>query len=625
MQDSDRRPANTSRRLWLLALPSMVAVLALLRFYPLAQMNLAGALVVTVLLAWLIYHFNAPLRFIRRHALLSHVTAEQSLIRRWLWNSFLLKFTLALSALVLALLVLTLVAGFSMAEWWLMLAGVPLYAALFRLAQTLVGTQSSDQYQFPYTVRITHWLLVAVMAVAMVVLNLVWADVADTRQLLLSDVTQQAFAAGADSAAMTEIGWLLGISAALNDATWHLMQVAAASESAGSGLKILAWISFLTFNAVKAGVLWTVCGGVLILVDGQLRNRVAMLGQSRFGRAFSVSMLILFGMYLLLTQVNIGQYLDGPAVTARERLARVAASVTLSDPCRNNAITEQQNLLAVSGQALTAEQEQARQQMLTQITRHVDAAYVNAGAGVDAFLDWNFSLRGQYAQLAYMGASAVGETTFSGFIADKMDELVGAQLNPQIREAEQVLQVEYQNQAQQLLSRQAALVEQLAGSVDCLELPASTLSLQEHMHKSPVGAGSGAGILVARASMRMGTRVVGKTASRRVVSGAFGRLSGRLVTSSAAGASGAFCGPLVLVCAPLLAAGAWIATDLAINEVDQAINREDMRQDMLAVLDEDRQRLESLLVQHYSSALMQLTADVEAYQQQRFSIIRDGI
>jgi hypothetical protein len=178
---------------------------------------------------------------------------------------------------------------------------------------------------------------------------------------------------------------------------------------------------------------------------------------------------------------------------------------------------------------------------------------------------------------------------------------------------------------QNLYAQQATVLESLAGSASCLNLAPPGLSLNEYMSKSPVGAGSGAGILAARASMRVGSRVVSRTASRRVVSSAFARLTGRAATSAAAGSTGVLCGPLVWVCAPALAAGAWVATDLAINEIDQAMNREDMRQDMLAVLNEEREQLRQQLVDHYALALGQVADEIERYQDQRFNILRDGV
>lgn len=607
-----------SARIWWYAVPGMIVALALLRFYPLAQMNYSGLLVVILLLGWLAYHYFAPLQFITRHALLSHVTADNSVMRRLLWNSFFLKFRLALSALVVALLVLSLTAELPLIEWGVLLASVPVFVMFAWFAQRMAGSETSERYHFPFSMRIAHWMTLLLITVVLVVVKLFWSDVADTRQLSLLQVMQQAFDNRVADAAIREVGWLLGANAAVNDGSWHLMQTASGSVDSPVGIKLAAWAAFLFFNALKIGMVWIVLGGVVLLVAEHAGSKKSILGGNAFSRSFSLSMLILFVFYLLLTQVNVGRYL--PASVDVSFLP-----VRLPDPCENQMVIEQQELRQQSRQALSQQQADILARFEARIDQQLDVAFQQAEPGIERFLDWNFSLRGQYAQLMYMGASAIGESTFSDYVAGKMDEHVGDKLAPMITSMDEELSAEFMGEMQNLYAQQAAVLESLAGSASCLNLAPPGLSLNEYMSKSPVGAGSGAGILAARASMRVGSRVVSRTASRRVVSSAFARLTGRAATSAAAGSTGVLCGPLFWVCAPALAAGAWVATDLAINEIDQAMNREDMRQDMLAVLNDEREQLRQQLVDHYALALTQVADEIERYQDQRFNILRDGV
>jgi hypothetical protein len=611
-------PQAGSTRVWWYAMPGMFAVLALLRFYPLAQMNYSGLLVVVLVLGWLAYHYFAPLQFITRHALLSHVTADDSVMRRLLWNSFFLKFKLALSSLLVALLVLSLTSELPLIEWLVLLVSVPVFMMLVWLAQRMSGSESNQRYHFPFSMRIAHWMTLLLITMVLVAVKLFWSDVADTRLLSLQEVMQQAFDNRVADAALREVGWLLGVNAAVNDGSWHLMQTASGSVDSPVGIKLAAWTAFLFFNALKIGMVWIVLGGVVLLVAEHAGSKKSILGGNAFSRSFSLSMLILFVFYLLLTQVNVGRFL--PASVDVSFLP-----VRLPDPCENQMMIERQELRQQSRQALSQQQADILARFEARINQKLDVAFQQAEPGVDRFLDWNFSLRGQYAQLMYMGASAIGEITFSDYVAGKMDEHVGDRLAPMIGAMDEELGAEFMGEMQNLYAQQAAVLESLAGSASCLNLAPPGLSLNEYMSKSPVGAGSGAGILAARASMRVGSRVVSRTASRRVVSSAFARLTGRAATSAAAGSTGVLCGPLVWVCAPALAAGAWVATDLAINEIDQAMNREDMRQDMLAVLNEERVQLRQQLVDHYALALGQVADEIERYQDQRFNILRDGV
>lgn len=604
----------------LLLLAALWAVLAVARFYPLAQMNYSGLIVVVVLLGWLAYQFLAPLRLVRRRALLDHLTTSDSALRRWFWNSTLSKILWSVQALVTALLVLVLTARISGPEWAVMFVGALLYPWLLPWTARFAERQVKPEYWRTFQVRAAYWTILVPVISGVVAVQWVWADVADTRSLPLVSVASQAFRTSMEAAALPFTGWLLGLSAALDQAVWHLMQLASSAPEASAGLKVAAWLVFLLINALKVAVLWVVLSGVshLLLVSGEGGSGGALLGDSRFARSFNISMLGLFAGYLMLTQINVGSLL----MPVRERVVSPLAQL---DPCRNRTTTEQQQILMASQQALTSQQQALVRHMEASLDERLDVVFALAENGVDNFLNWNFSLRGQYTQLLFMGASAIGEQSFAEYVSGRMDDFVAERTAPELADMYSQLQEEFEQDAQALYLSQAAHLENLINEASCLELPAPQIALAEFANKSAVGAGSGAGLLVARASMRVGSRAVGRSASSRVLSATFARLSSRVGASAAAGTAGTVCGPFVVVCAPVLAAGTWLATDLVINEVDEAWNRERMRQDMLAVLEEEQSQWKQNLTDQYGMMLAQVAADLEAYQTQRFNIQRDGL
>lgn len=604
----------------LLLLAGLWIVLAIARFYPLSQMNYSGLIVVVVLLGWLAYQFLAPLRLLRRRALLDHLTTSDSALRRWFWNSALSKIFWSMQALVTALLVLLLTARMSGPQWWVMFAGAFLYPWLQPWAARFAERQVKPEYQLTVQLRAAYWMILTPVIIALVAVQWIWTDVADTRSLPLLSVISQAFQTSMEAAAVPFTGWLLGLSAALDQGVWHLMQLASSAPEASAGLKAAAWLVFLLINALKAAMLWAVLSGVahLLLPSAQHKSGRALLGDSRFARSFNISMLGLFAGYLALTQVNVGSLL----LPVRERVASPLAQL---DPCRSRAPIEQQQILVASQHALTSQQQALVHRMEASIDQRLETVFTLAEAGVDKFLDWNFSLRGQYTQLMFMGASAVGEQSFAEYVSSRMDDFVAQSAAPGLAEMYSQLQAEFEQDAQTLYLSQAAQLEHLISEASCLELPAPQIALAEFANKSAVGAGSGAGVLAARAGMRVGSRAVGRSASSRVLSATFARFSSRLGASAMAGTTGTLCGPFVVVCAPVLAAGTWLATDLAINKVDDARNRERMRQDMLDVLAEEKSQWKRALTDQYGIMLAQVAADLEAYQMQRFNIQRDGL
>lgn len=621
-----RADAALAVKTGLYALAGCLLVLGVIRYYPLAAMNISGLLVVVLVLSWLAFQYLSRVNLMRRHAFLSHVTSESSRFRRLFWDSFLQRLLLMFVALASAVIALTMTSELTDLEWSVIIGSLPLFLLFYWLSYRLFAAELTAQYRLPVLLRISHRCTLAVSTVVLVLLQFYVADVPDTRHLTLPAVLQSAYQSQAGQAALAPVGMLLGVNAALNDGMWHLMQMASDSEALLAPVKLGVWLAFLLVNALKLGAIWLLLLGLTTLVAGQQATNQATLGASPFSRFFSIAMIVMLLIYLLLTQVNIGSWLAPQRVAdTASPLLPPAAPV---DPCANVSAQQQQQqqqALATQAQQVLTQQQQA---MLIRINNEIDTrvgqAFVPAAAGVERFLDWNFSLRGQYTQLAFMGRSAVAETTFADYIGDQIDDFVGSTVAPGMADIGDALASSFDAQVRQIYQVQDALMTQLMATADCLTLPQPTLALGDYMDKSLVGAGSGAGIIAARASMRMGSRVVSRTATKRVISGGFARLTGRLATSAAAGSAGALCGPFVFICAPALAAATWVGTDLLINEVDESLNREQMRADMMAVLAEDEAAIKAALKEAYARAAQQMFADLENYQQRRFNINRDA-
>ena len=618
-------------RTGLYTLAGALLILGVIRYYPLAAMNVSGLLVVVLVFSWLAFQYLSQINLMRRHAFLSHVTSEGGRLRRMFWDSLLLRALWVCLALVSAIIALIMSSELTDLEWWVIVGSLPLFLIFYWLCFRLFASELAPQYRLPVLLRFSHRCTLTVSALMLVGLQFYVADVPDTRHLDLLSVLQSGYQQQVGQAALAPVGALLGVNAAMNDGMWHLMQIASDNNALLTPVKLGVWLVFLLVNAVKLGAIWVILLGLTTLVAGrQMAGSVALdspaLGASPFSRYFSITMIVLLLFYLAMTQLNIGSYFAPNAMPDSAANAPIATGPL--NPCVNVSAGQQQHqrqaLANRAQQALTAQQQVMLTQVNSEIDRRVAQAFAPAAAGVEEFLDWNFSLRGQYTQLAFMGRSAVTETTFTDYIGGQIDSFVGSVVAEGIADVDESLTQNFNDRIQQVAQAQDALMAQLLASADCITLPPPTLALEEHLSKSMVGAGSGAGILAARASMRMGSRVISRSATKRVISGGFARLSGRVASSAAAGGAGALCGPLVILCAPALAAATWIGTDLLINEVDESLNREQMRADMMAVLASDEAAMKTALKDAYASMARQVFADLEMIQQRRFNINRDA-
>ncbi|MEX2333339.1 MAG: hypothetical protein WD600_03715, partial [Pseudohongiella sp.] len=249
---SDRRSIKTG----LYALAGSLLVLGVIRYYPLAAMNVSGLLVVVLVLSWLAFQYLSRVNLMRRHALLSHVTGDGSLLRRLFWDSYLQRLLLMLVALTSALIALTMTSELTNLEWFVIISSLPLFLLFYWLSHRWFAAELTPQYRLPVLLRISHRCTLGVAAVVLVLLQFYLVDVPDTRHLNFALVTQAAYQQEAGQAALAPVGALLGINAALNDGMWHLMQMASDSDALLAPVKLSAWLVFLLVNALKLGSIW---------------------------------------------------------------------------------------------------------------------------------------------------------------------------------------------------------------------------------------------------------------------------------------------------------------------------------------------------------------------------------
>jgi hypothetical protein len=592
---------------WLGALAGMALVLGLLRFYPLPRMDLPVLAATVLVLGWLVYQYLEPVRLIRRHAFLAHVTLERSGFRRWFWNGILLRFGLALAALVTAAAAVVLTARLAPYEWWVIAGSVASFALLLVPVSRYCARQFTPQYRFALALRGTYWINLALVAATLAVVQVFWVEVPATHHATLREVTRAAFDAAAGQAAVTQVGWLLGLNAAVTDGIWHLMQVASPAAEGSRWLYVLACGLVLAWSALKLGAVWLVLLGVVSLAARWPAPGERMPGTMAFSRGYGASVLVLLAGLVLVAQLSPGSW---PRVLpARD-----------ADPCADVLQAEQRAVDEQARQALAERHARFVAGVDARVEARVDEAFALAEAGVERFLDWNFSVAGQYEQLFFMAAAAAGPATFAERVGLKMDEHVTQAMAPALATLGDALEAELGAEIRAAYHGHAAFIDTLLAGTRCLDRAPPALDLEGTMEKSLVGAGAGAGIIAARLGSRVGSKVVGRTAVRRMLAGVATRLGARLATVSQAGSGGALCGPMAPLCVPVIAVTAWLAVDVAINAADEALNRDDMRREMLAVLEAEREAMKAELSGQYTELAARVFNELEDYQAERFRV-----
>lgn len=630
----DQRPPG-HRDLWLKVFPCLLACLAVLFYFPLASLNLPGLALMVLAISGCLYHYFLPLHLIRRRALLEHMTSRHSALRRWLWNGVWSRFLMLVWCVVLALGVLLLSNDFSTLEWVILLCGIPLLLLLIPVALRWSGAESDEHYHLPLALRVAVYLTVMFCTLALTAAQVFGEGVADTRQMSLLAVISQSWADATAASDIPVIGILLAVEAVLNDTVWYLMQQASSLSEQSAALKLLAWLTFLMYVTLRAALLWFVLAGLSGWVLGVGQRRDRLLTDAKSGAHFVTGVSVLAIVSLIVSQPGVSAFVS--RVADRSMLA---LPMPAPDPCARLAPVELARLDQLSRDTMVAASVLWQQDIGQQVDAALGAAFSNLEPAVDAYLNWNFSILGQYQQLGFLAVAVVEkglqqssteslDQAFAAYISSKIDEQISPQLSPVLMQASQDLQQQFDSAAQQFYLQQTVELEQLMASSPCLLPALSPLGMPELINKSAVGVGPVLGLLAGRLAVRggaqVGAKVLTRNASKRVASASVAKVSGKMVQSAGVGSLGLSCGVLAPVCAPALFVTTWLGTDFLLNKFDESINRSQMRDDLLAALQEEKQRISAHYKQVYGSGVTQLIADLSVHQDQRFQILRDGI
>ncbi len=275
-----------------------------------------------------------------------------------------------------------------------------------------------------------------------------------------------------------------------------------------------------------------------------------------------------------------------------------------------------------------AGEDAARAMVVTQVDAHLDAVFAEADARLPAFLDWYYSLRGEYSRIAMAALEQVNATP-AGFVAERAtamllpEEIWDTRLTALAHTTGERLAAHHAAVRDAWRSAVAGrLSEQRvpAPLVDA-EAPVPTLMLDEliaeiaaretavlgtRLSVSTAAAGIGA------VATPMLARAAAVRSGRAAASRAAARGASRIGAAAASGA--AVCAPggvVAAACALLAGGGAWLATDWALLHLEEHMHRDELERSLSEALSMLREEVGRELTTVFDAAVTAHYADVE--------------
>jgi hypothetical protein len=576
------------------------------------------------LIAWPIWQYRTEYLLFRRRLVLSGAARPESRIRRFLWKGGATRAVQVVVSLFLAWILLVLVSRLSDLHWYV-LAVDTVFLSL--IAGPVTRQLAGDIKARHLGVVARRWPLFLingiVLSAAIMAVDFYIIGAEDTRHMVWHQVAEQAFAESYGASGCVLWGVSAGGVAAVEALSWHLSELVIPNLPDVS-VMIIAW-SFFLLRAVAVAWLFTaLLLGASVFLDKRAERRAGRAAESAFSRSFFMTIIIL-AIPFLYASVKLGK-VDLPAI--EEGVGRVADMV---NPCKPNAASRA-GLVMKLDKVVASEREKVMADVDSSVDQGLEQIFSDVEAGVDGYLDWYFTVVGEYQRLAVV---------FTADVTSAMSEKLEQYL---------FTQSDFGTQLDQLdgkvggigAERFAGMVPSLGAELDNLPCdigridltPLFELDRDSLRASTAVTGGVGTGIVASKVlAKKTAAAVAGKVAAKKSFQAGAALASKTLAkkgTSAAlsAGLGTTLCapaGPGAILCGVAAGLVTWLTVDKTLVEIDEALNREAMRADILDVLAGQQAELGIQLKQKHHDRVERLAARVNDAVERTFIPYRDGM
>lgn len=557
-----------------------------------------------------------------RRILLDGATYEQNLLRRILWSGQVTSAFLLVGAPFFGLIALILASQLQDEHWLALAFALLLFLLLAPLLHRVFGRGLKPEHA---AVLMRRWPLRFTFFV-LVVLLMLWIDFAvvggpDLRARHWREVVTNTFEQTRGGFDCGLVGAAAGVADATRALGWYFAQIVIPAQPAME-IKVAAWLLFLLPSGLLAMSLANFVCGVIALSEHRRRAK----GYS-YEKGFSLGFFTVIALAAVITIYAKSKIAEvDPAMLS----APVVALGTVLDPCRSGekafAEAETARLKSESSNVVKDAQVEIDAARGKQIDSAVGTLFTDAEGRVDSYLDWYFTVTGEYSRL--LAAVAGG---FPELMQRKLEEAVfgSVDLESEITSLREDVLASTVESYSAVASVTHQTLEQAIGGNSCLKdfiQFQPVLNLENDIRRagsafatgSVVGSATSAALakkVVSSTLAKVATKQSFKLAAAAAVKAAAKKGGASLVAAGTAAAVCAPSGPVAILCGVGAGAIAWLGTDKVFIEVDEALHREEMKADILLTLSEARDELishlrnEQITLSNYVAGSVQSTLD----------------
>jgi len=234
------------------------------------------------------------------------------------------------------------------------------------------------------------------------------------------------------------------------------------------------------------------------------------------------------------------------------------------------------------------------------IDTYINQAFGTVYQNVENFLDFHYSIVGEYSELGAMATGKIEESIRKRLFGDEFDQ--------EIKGLNRVVTREFKLHTQK---HQEFLNEHLTQDVD-LKLNSEILEklhedIEHNIKAQQLKIGAVMSIGIAAMVAKVVASKVALKATSKIAIKSSSKLAAKGATSGAAAATGALCGPAMVVCSPILATAAWFGSDALLIGADEYMNRDAFRKEIIEAIEYQKEVLKRDYKKLYGKSLHKLS------------------
>jgi len=249
-------------------------------------------------------------------------------------------------------------------------------------------------------------------------------------------------------------------------------------------------------------------------------------------------------------------------------------------------------------QLITKMNAKSKQEIKELVEKEVNEAYAPLYNNIDKFVDFHYSVKGEYSEIFSMLAGKIGESLNEYiFKPANFDERLNSAVNNINSGVIKIIRNNFENMKDDIKNKLDISnneVNFLLNDVLKISFEDTKSRFQNYTSylirgSGILAGGLGGAMLVKIISKKLAKKIILKTGSKLALKAAGG--AGGAVTGAEAGL---ICGPAAEICSPVGAVlggiVAWFGTDKIFIEVDKYFNAQDFRKEIKYMIDEQKRR-----------------------------------